>query len=93
MHLLVYAGADMPVLNTLIGNGKRFLAYEMVRRLQSMNQVYVLYELKSGVQQNEQKIGKKHQVFQLSFDAKLCFSEAMVEQKLDYIHRNPVSGV
>ncbi len=35
---------------------------------------------------------KKHQVFHLSFDARKCFTEKMVEQKLDYIHHNPVSG-
>ena len=31
-------------------------------------------------------------MFRLSFDAKLCFNERMLEQKLDYIHNNPVSG-
>ena len=28
----------------------------------------------------------------LSFDARKCFGEKMVEQKLEYIHHNPVSG-
>ena len=27
-----------------------------------------------------------------AFDAKPCFTQKMIEQKLDYIHRNPVSG-
>ena len=31
-----------------------------------------------------------HQVFRSSFDAKECFSEQMIQVKLDYIHHNPV---
>ena len=37
-------------------------------------------------------VGKKHKVFRQSFDAKECFSIEILEQKLDYIHANPVSG-
>ena len=40
----------------------------------------------------EKLVGKKHQVFRLSFDARVCYDEKMVEQKLDYIHHNPVKG-
>jgi hypothetical protein len=36
--------------------------------------------------------GKKHKVFQLSFDARKCYSEEVIEQKLDYIQHNPVKG-
>jgi hypothetical protein len=36
--------------------------------------------------------GTLNQVFRLSFDGRLCFDEKMIEQKMDYIHRNPVSG-
>jgi hypothetical protein len=37
-------------------------------------------------------VEKIHQVFRLSFDARICANEKMVEQKLDYIHHNPVRG-
>ncbi len=36
--------------------------------------------------------GKKHQVFRLSFDARICVDQKMIEQKLDYIHSNPIKG-
>ncbi|MEO1257121.1 MAG: hypothetical protein AAFY41_19890, partial [Bacteroidota bacterium] len=35
--------------------------------------------------------GKKHQVFRLSFDAKVL-DEKDVERVLDYMHHNPVTG-
>jgi hypothetical protein len=46
----------------------------------------------NGVQKKEKFIGKLHQVFRPSFDARFCHSEWMLEQKLDYIHHNPVRG-
>lgn len=64
-----------------------------------MENQLLLNVLAEGVQENEKRSGKKHQVFRLSFDARLCHSERMIEQKLDYlpvrqagIHHNPVNG-
>ena len=48
--------------------------------------------LQEGVEAKEKLKGKKHQVFQLSFDSRKCYNEKMIEQKLDYNHHNPVSG-
>ncbi|MEQ9298570.1 MAG: hypothetical protein RIF33_08405 [Cyclobacteriaceae bacterium] len=79
-------------LNKLVANGKRFMAYGIVDRLVKKGQSEMLNQLKAGVQAAEIKKGKKHQVFRLSFDARACFDEPMIEQKLDYIHHNPVSG-
>jgi REP element-mobilizing transposase RayT len=79
-------------LNLLVGNGKRFLAYEIVKRLKESAQEDVLKHLSARVREKEKAKRKQREVFRLSFDAKKCFNRAMVEQKLDYIHRNPVSG-
>lgn len=79
-------------LNLIIGNGKRFLAYEIVKRLKEQNKFDLLKQMKEGVQEKESIKGKKHQVFRLSFDAKVCISEKEVFIKLNYIHLNPVSG-
>ena len=93
VHLLVYQGEESPkVLNTLVSNGKRFLAYEIIKRLQEKNKEGLLRILQHGVSNNEKKKGKKHQVFRLSFDAKLCFNLRMLKTKLNYIHKNPVKG-
>lgn len=68
------------------------MAYGIVKRLKQSGKIDLLKILSEGVQYNERAKGKKHQVFRLSFDAKLCVDEEMVVQKLDYTHRNPVSG-
>jgi hypothetical protein len=33
-----------------------------------------------------------HQVLNPSFDARKCYDLKMIEQKLEYIHHNPVRG-
>jgi hypothetical protein len=45
-----------------------------------------------GVQIEERKKGKKHQVFRLSFDAKEVSGDDEIVKVLDYMHHNPVSG-
>ncbi len=79
-------------LNKLVSEGKRFMAYGIVKKLKQKGKKSLLQELEKGVQENEKKKGKKHQVFRLSFDAKMCYNENVLEQKLEYIHCNPVSG-
>ena len=88
IHTLFYPTRGS--LNKLTANGKRFMAYEMVKRLKLLGKGNLLEELQRGVTAHEKEKGKKHHVFRSSFDARLCFNEQMTEQKLDYIHHNPV---
>ena len=90
LHMLLYASSKFSGLNKIIANGKRFLAYEIVARLGKMNYSGILKKLGEEVSKTEEKKGKKHQVFQPSFDARVCFSHEMLVQKLNYIHHNPV---
>jgi hypothetical protein len=92
LHVLLYLSHGGTSLNKLVGEGKRFIAYDIVSRLKGKGNHELLEVLRQGVEPQEKVKGKKHQVFRLSFDARLCYSEKMVEQKLDYIHHNPVSG-
>lgn len=92
-HGLVYLSDACGIsLNRLVGNGKRFLAYEVVERLKKSGQSDLLEHLSSHVRESEKGKGKQHEIFRLSFDAKKCYNRKIVEQKLDYIHHNPVSG-
>ena len=75
-----------------MGEGKRFMAYDIVNGLKKSGKVDLLRELQQGVTTKEKLKDKMHQVFHLSFDARKCFNERMIEQKLDYIHHNPVGG-
>jgi len=91
LHLLVFVSSSNANLNTLIGNSKRFLAYEIVKRLKEKRKTVVLEKLRQGVRPEEQQKGKKHQVFQPSFDAKEVQGEDEIVRVLDYMHHNPVS--
>ena len=91
-HVLLYPTHTGTALNKLVGEGKRFMAYDIVNNLERAGKYPLLKFLRQGVAPKEKAKGKKHQVFDLSFDARICHDEKMIEQKLDYIHRNPVQG-
>ena len=52
----------------------------------------LLEYLFDAVTKREKKKAQRHRVFEESFDAKGINSEKFLLQKLNYIHRNPVSG-
>ncbi|HEX6916054.1 MAG TPA: hypothetical protein VF145_12485 [Chitinophagaceae bacterium] len=79
-------------LNKIIGNGKRFIAYDALRRLQSQNEDKILARLSEAVSNNEKNKGQLHKFFNDSFDAKPIESEWFFYQKLEYMHLNPVRG-
>ena len=79
-------------INIIIGNGKRFMAYDIVERLQETNNDIILAKLSNAIKPSDKKRGKLHEVFEDSFDNKECFTKKFILQKLDYIHWNPCSG-
>jgi REP element-mobilizing transposase RayT len=91
MHVLLYFPKMEKSLNTIVGNAKRFMAYEIINRLEKSKKEAVLERLYSGVKKTEKKKGQIHKVFEDSFDAKECHTEKFIFQKLQYMHLNPVS--
>ncbi|HEY8934895.1 MAG TPA: hypothetical protein VIM65_06720 [Cyclobacteriaceae bacterium] len=91
-HALLYPTHSGTSLSKIVGDGKRFMAYDIVNTLKKSGHTSLLQDLVDGVEAKEKLKGKKHQVFRLSFDARKCFNESMIEQKLQYIHHNPVQG-
>jgi putative transposase len=91
LHCILYFPKANFDLNKIIGNGKRFMAYEIINRLEKTEQTATLIELSNAVTFNEMKKGQLHRVFENSFDAKAIFSEKFLLQKLNYIHHNPVN--
>lgn len=91
LHFLVYLPKEGN-LNDRIGEMKRFLSYEIVRKLKAKEDSKMLNALSSLVNSSERRNGKKHSVFFHSFDAKRCYDRDFVVQKLDYMHANPVKG-
>jgi REP element-mobilizing transposase RayT len=91
-HVLLYLSHSGTSLNLMVGECKRFMAYNIVGSLKAQGNTELLAAIAKGVPERERHIGKLHQVFKPSFDGRLCHSEWMLEQKLDYMHHNPVRG-
>jgi len=79
-------------INNIIGNGKRFMAYDIIKRLKENNEVDLLNLLADAVELKRKANNKKHEVWELSFDWKHCSSDKFTQQKIDYIHMNPCKG-
>ena len=91
-HFLVAFSKSNKNINKIIGNGKRFLAYEIIERLKEANNTSMLNQLAEAVEVTDRKRGKLHEVFEDSFDIKECLTEKFTRQKLNYIHNNPCTG-
>ncbi len=92
LHFIVYYPETTININSIIGTGKRFMAYEIVRRLKQLKKFDLLKKLENALTITDKKRNKLHQVFQPSFDLKELVTDKFVIQKLNYIHRNPISG-
>jgi len=86
--IIAFKNSPQPI-NTIIGNGKRFMAYEVVQILRSKNKNLLLGEMQAMVNSIDSKRNKIHKVFEPSFDWKECRAEAFITQKLQYMHVNP----
>jgi REP element-mobilizing transposase RayT len=92
LHMLLHYTGEGYTLNKLIGNGKRFMAYEIIDILEEQREEKILHKLNQAVKIFDKKRGKKHEIWEDSFDVKHCWTEKFVLQKLNYIHNNPCSG-
>ena len=92
LHAILYISNAGFNLNTIIGNAKRFMAYEIIKRLEQADEQNLLNYLSGDLTEREKRKVQLHKVFTDSFDAKGIFNEKFFNQKLNYIHQNPVSG-
>ena len=92
LHAIVHFHKEGFNLNTIVANGKRFMAYEIINRLEIAANRVLLNQLKNKVSDRDKKKGQLHKVFKDSFDAKAIYCHKFLMQKINYIHNNPVSG-
>ncbi len=92
LHTLICFRKSEKSINSIIGNGKRFMAYDIIDRLEQEEKIALLHEIKMLVQPPYLLRNKKHQVWEYSFDWKQCISESFILQKLNYYHKNPCTG-
>jgi len=90
LHAIISFSYTEKSINSIIGNGKRFMAYEIVKRMKALELDETLFSMRSMVHKTDKNRGKKHEVFEPSFDWKLLESEKFIEQKVSYIHTNPI---
>jgi REP element-mobilizing transposase RayT len=92
VHCILFFPYDEYDLSKIMANGKRFIAYEIVKRLKEKGANKVLLQLQDGLSARQLKKGQRHIVFEESFDAKPIYHRAFLLQKINYIHLNPVRG-
>ncbi len=92
VHAIIAFRNTGKTINSIVGNGKRFMAYDIVERLQQQNCHDVIAVMQKMVNNTQKGMNKQHEVFEPSFDWKECRTPAFIEQKLNYIHSNPCKG-
>lgn len=85
LHMLLHYKEGGQSLNTIVGNGKRFMAYDIVRRLERQEDHPLLKKLQGAVKDKDKSRGKKHEIWKAAFDAKECRTDDFAFQKLQYI--------
>ena len=89
VHAIIAFGNTDKSINSIVGNGKRFIAYYLVDLLEKQSNTEILNQLSTMVNNTERQNNKKHEVFEPSFDRKECKTIKFNQQKLQYIHLNP----
>ncbi|MNN01797.1 hypothetical protein D3C81_1144250 [compost metagenome] len=80
--------AQAPELGKCISSFKSFTATQLIELLQAKNATRLLERLRFA--KRAHKTDRVHQFWQEGTHAELVFSEAMLREKLEYMHRNPV---
>ena len=89
VHVTIAFSETKKSINTMVGDGKRFIGYEIVNRLKAQGSYDILQQLENAVNSSDKKKGKLHEVWEDSFDWKECNSSKLIMQKIDYMHNNP----
>ena len=92
LHALIKLSSHSRTINRLIAEGKRFRAYEIIKRLKKLKLFHLLENLEDAVNDVERKKGSIHKAFEVSFDCKECYTIKFIKQKLNYMHNNPVKA-
>ena len=91
-HAIIAFRNTGKTINSIVGNGKRFMAYDIVKHMKKYNWNEILTEMQNMVNNTQKTMNKQHEVFEPSFDWKECRTEKFIQQKLNYIHSNPCKG-
>lgn len=74
VHAIIAFCNKDKLINSIISNEKRFIAYDLIKKLIEQHQHLILQELGNTLNNTERKEGKLHNVFETSFDWKACLA-------------------
>ena len=75
VHALISFVNTGQSINNIVGNGKRFMAYDLVESLEQRGEGDLLNILNSNIESKRKENKKQHNVWELSFDWKVCLSK------------------
>ena len=81
VHCILFFLNDNYNLNKIVSNGKRFIAYEIMKRLEQQGLTKILLHLKECSTERDVAKGQKHKVFEESFDAKRIYHRKFLIQR------------
>jgi REP element-mobilizing transposase RayT len=67
VHCILFFPADDFNMNIIVSNGKRFITYEIIKRLEQKGLTKLLSQLKEGLTERDLAKGQKHKSFEDSF--------------------------
>jgi len=85
IHCLIFVTEKSPKLSKLVFNGKRFMAYGIVKLLKEDNNTALLNYFKVSATKKE----AKHKIFEPRYDSLIIQTEKFFLEKINYIHGNP----
>jgi REP element-mobilizing transposase RayT len=62
VHVMISFVIAKQTINTIIGNGKRFMAYEIIQRLEINNELTLLQNLSNNVEVTRKNNNRLHDV-------------------------------
>ena len=65
LHALIAFRNTTQCINTIVGNGKRFMAYEVIKRLKQQKDEKLLHRLHLLVEAKDKERNKKHEVWKI----------------------------
>ncbi len=80
IHVLVFTKNTEERINNVIGTTKRFMAYEIIRRLKNIGRNDLLKRMHDSVNPNEKQKNKIHNAFQPLLDIKKIVSERFIDK-------------
>lgn len=94
--LIAFRNTDQSI-NTIVGNGKSFIAYEIINRLKQQGEIKLLHRLNLSVEAKDRERNKKHEIWEdslvpITIGRKECRTHKFMKQKLDHIHNSPCRG-